>query len=178
MTVGNEPNYFEAHNSFDSLMKQQNSISYRYLKMADENHGSIPYVSLYRGLRFVYSDWRLPQEFHQKDLAAIDAYYASLSKKYGYPIQTPENIINMLGYRYLQAGDIKTALLAFIENSKRYPGSSNVFDSLGEAYEQKKEWDKARDCYEKAYKLGNLINHPNTALYKVNLDRVSEKAKK
>ncbi|MGE4287911.1 MAG: alpha/beta hydrolase-fold protein [Salinivirgaceae bacterium] len=178
MTVGNEPNYYEAHNTFDSLMKQQNSINYCYLKMPDENHGSIPYVSLYRGLRFVYSDWRLPQEFQQKDLATLDAYYAKLSKKYGYPIHTPENIINMLGYRYLQAGDIKTALLTFIENSKRYPGSSNVFDSLGEAYEQNKEWDKARDCYEKAYTLGKLTNHPNTALYKANLDRVSEQLKK
>src|SRR5690606_8578411 len=130
------PNYFEAHQVFDSLMKQQTGVSYQYLKMPDENHGSIPYVSLFRGLRFVYSDWRLPQEFQQKDLAAMDAYYAALSKKYGYPIHTPENMINMLGYRYLQAGDMKSAIFIFIENSKRYPGSSNVFDSLGEAYEQ------------------------------------------
>ncbi|MGD9993781.1 MAG: alpha/beta hydrolase-fold protein [Salinivirgaceae bacterium] len=178
MTVGNEPNYFEAHQVFDSLMKQNTTVSYRYLKMPDENHGSIPYVSLYRGLRFVFADWHLPQEFQQKDLAAMDAYYAALSKKYGYPIHTPENIINMLGYRYLQAGDMKTALTTFIENSKRYPGSSNVFDSLGEAYEQNNALDSARDCFEKAYTLGKLTNHPNTALYKANLERIKEKLKK
>jgi len=174
MTVGNEPEYFPVLAEFASNVKEKSNdaIAFRYVKMEDENHASIPYLSLFNGLRFIFSDWQLPQEVFSKDLAEIDAHYKMLTSKYGFEIKTPENVINLLGYRYLQNSDIETAIKVFRENVKRYPGSANVYDSLGEAYENNNQPKLAKENYQKAYDHGTLILDPNTAIYKRNLDRM------
>jgi hypothetical protein len=45
-----------------------------------------------------------------------------------------EEAINLLGYRALQSGSTETALAVFRSNADAFPGSSNAWDSLGEAY--------------------------------------------
>ena len=99
--------------------------------MPDENHASIPYISLFNGLGFIFSDWQLPPDSLKKGLSAVDAHYAHLASKYGVEIATPENVINLLGYTYLRNGDMENAIDVFTQNVKRYPKSANVYDSLG-----------------------------------------------
>jgi len=42
--------------------------------------------------------------------------------------------LNSLGYDYLRAGKTGEAIRIFAKNVQEYPASSNVYDSLGEAY--------------------------------------------
>ena len=46
----------------------------------------------------------------------------------------PEGETNLLGYRLLQAGNVKDALDVFRLNVEAYPLSANVYDSLSDAY--------------------------------------------
>ena len=46
----------------------------------------------------------------------------------------PETETNLLGYRLLQAGNVKDALDVFHLNVEGYPLSANVYDSLSDAY--------------------------------------------
>lgn len=140
----------------------------------EENHATTPYFTVFSGLRFIFNDWQLPPEMLQADLDAIDDHYLKVSKKYGIVVVTPELVINALGYRYLQAEDYEQAIAVFKKNVERYPGSANVYDSLGEAYENKGEPDKAANSYKKAVSLGEKNGDANLPVYKTNLERASK----
>ena len=176
MTIGDEPDYFDALDEFSSLMqeKSDNAINFLYVQMPGENHITTPYVTLYNGLRFTFSDWVLPKETFKLGLSAIDEHYKSLSKKYDYKIVVPENTINLLGYNYLQAGEILEAIKVFQENVSRFPSSANVYDSLGEAYENNDQLKLAKENYRKAYKLGIEQDLATATIFKTNLERVSK----
>ena len=176
MTVGNEERYFESLEEYASIIKEKagESVEFKYVKMPEEDHGTTPYLTVFSGLKFIFAGWQLPPEMQQADLETIDEHFKMISEKYGIKVTTPELIINALGYRYLQAGDSEKAISAFKTNVERYPGSANVYDSLGEAYETKGEPELAAKNYEKAIKQGQKIGDPNLTVYKTNLDRVSK----
>lgn len=176
MTVGDEPNYLEVLEGYSTAMKTKSgeAIKFKYDKFNEENHGTTPYLSVFHGLKFIFSDWQLPMHTFAKGLDAIDEHYKGISSKYGFDIKTPENQINALGYNYLQNKDISNAILVFKENVKRYPKSANVYDSLGEAYENNKQHKLAKKNYEKAYKLGEENGDRNTAIFKANFERVQK----
>lgn len=177
LTVGNEPNYFSALEEFSSLIKEKSNeiIDFEYTKIETENHATIPYLSAFHGLKFIFSDFQLPVLKLEQGLSAIDEHYKSISAKYDIEIITPENLINLLGYTYLQNQDMENAIIVFTENVKRYPNSSNVYDSLGEAYETNNQFELAMESYQKAYDLGKEQNHENAFLYLQNLNRVKQK---
>ena len=181
MSVGNEPAYFSALEEFSSLIKEKSSksIDFEYSKWNNENHATIPYLSLYNGLKFIFSDWQLPLISWQlalisldQGMLAIDEHYKNTSAKYNIKLKTPENIMNTLGYRYMQKKDFKNAIKIFSENVKRYPKSPNVYDSLGEAYETNNQLKLAKKNYQKAYDLGIEQHNLNTSIYQNNLNRI------
>jgi tetratricopeptide (TPR) repeat protein len=61
--------------------------------------------------------------------------------------------MNKAGYRLLEQKKYKEAIEVFKLNAKLYPNSSNVFDSLGEAYMLAGDKKKAIGSYEKSIKL-------------------------
>jgi predicted alpha/beta superfamily hydrolase len=176
MTVGNEPNYFDALSTFSKVIeeKAEETIQFKYVKMPSENHNTTPYSSVFSGLRYIFSDWQITPDIANKGLTEIDAFYANLSAKYGNPMETPERIINNLGYTYLQVGKIENAISVFEENVKRYPKSANVYDSMGDAFENDGQLDKAAKFYQEAYDIGKKKNDPNASIYKTNLNRVMD----
>ena len=66
---------------------------------------------------------------------------------------TGEAQLNSLGYKLLQAGKLDEAVAIFQLNRDNFPQSSNVYDSLGEAYLAKGDRDDARRCYRKSLEL-------------------------
>jgi len=142
--------------------------------MIEETHGSIPHLTVYYGLEKLYDGWSLPNEKYKEGLAAIDEHYQNLSKKFNYEIKTPEYVINMAGYNYLQNKKIDNAIIVFQENVKRFPTSANVYDSLGEAFEKNKQNDEALKNYEKACQLAKE-DDPNSSVFKKNLEKMQKK---
>jgi len=176
MTVGNEPNYFEALDHFAKTIeaKSPKGLGFEYTQMLEDDHGSVPHLSIYNGLLFIYSDWKLDPEVFKEGLVAIDKHYKKVSKKYDYEIAAPENTINQLGYTYLANNDFNDAIIVFKENVDRFPKSANVYDSLGEAYEKNGQLDLANENYSKAVEIATKKEHPNLNIYKKNLERVQE----
>lgn len=140
--------------------------------MLDEDHNTVVIRSTYHGLKELFADWNPRQIVASGDIDDICAHYAGLSEKYGYPIKPPELVINQLGYRAMQAGDPRGAIDIFKYNVEAYPDSANVYDSLGEAYENVNDLPLALENYAKAATQGKLINDANTAVYQTNHDRV------
>ena len=64
-----------------------------------------------------------------------------------------EGRMNGLGYQYLQTGKINEALELFKLNVLAFPQSSNVYDSLGEAYLANGDTELAIKNYKKSLEL-------------------------
>jgi predicted alpha/beta superfamily hydrolase len=94
-------------------------------------HNYSPKMAFFLGLATSFSDWRLPAEFLDRDLAAIDAYYASLSKRYHFEIPVPEDVYGTLGWKLFEAGRRDEASDLFRAWVARHPGSSVAVASLG-----------------------------------------------
>jgi len=176
MTIGNEPDYFATLNDFESIVEQKSpkNFEFTYVKFENDNHGSVPHMSIYKGLESIFSDWKLSKEEFSAGLASIDNHYQMISEKYGYVVSTPELTINALGYYYINEKDLKHAIKVFKENINRYPNSANVYDSLGEAYENDGQLNHAQENYQKAVEIATKDGHVNLTIYEKNLKRVQK----
>ena len=64
-----------------------------------------------------------------------------------------EMMINGLGYEFLGNEDFKMAIAVFRFNAAQFPESSNVYDSLGEAYKESGNQELAVKNYKKSLEL-------------------------
>ena len=83
--------------------------------------------------------------------AAMKAF-AEMKDRRG-EVQFDETDFNALGYRLMQQGNLKGAIVIFELNAGAFPGSWNVHDSLGEALLNAGRLDRAAKCYEKSLEL-------------------------
>ncbi|MGD9265748.1 MAG: alpha/beta hydrolase-fold protein, partial [Lysobacterales bacterium] len=175
LTVGDEPDYLVPLDKFNALVREKSgqAVAIEYVRMGAENHASAPYLSLFNGLRWLFSDWPLPQETFNRGLAAIDAHYEKISRLYGTGSTAPENQLNLLGYTLMANGDTAKAIEVFTENTRRFPASPNVYDSLGDALKTDGQIELARQSYAKAVELAEAQGHVSTAVFKANLESVS-----
>ncbi|HSK70627.1 MAG TPA: alpha/beta hydrolase-fold protein [Pyrinomonadaceae bacterium] len=177
IALGDEPQYTNGFNSFQDLLSRAKpkNFNYEFQLYKDENHGSIVLRAYYAGLRKVFDGWTPPQTGNITDL---ENHYKRLSDRFGYKIQIPENLLNQIGYQFLNQNRNDEAIAAFRKNIENYPNSANVYDSLGEALEKTGQIKQAKENYEKAYNLAAKQGDTQLAqIFKTNLDRVSEKLK-
>jgi imidazolonepropionase-like amidohydrolase len=80
---------------------------------------------------------------------------------------TGERALNALGYALLNHDQIDDAIAVFRANVERFPKSSNVYDSLGEAYKKKGEKDLARANYRKSLELNPANRNAEEMLKKL-----------
>ena len=100
----------------------------------------------------------LALELEEKGLSGALADLPALrAKKTEYYLSEEE--VNRLGYQYLQGKKLKEAIEVFKLNVEAFPGSWNVYDSLGEAYLSDGQTALAIANYEKSVQL----NPRNTA---------------
>jgi CubicO group peptidase (beta-lactamase class C family) len=86
---------------------------------------------------------------------AVEFYKFKQKEKYGNYI-FEEQPLNIIGYHYLYTlEDIDAAIELFKLNVDSNPESSNVYDSLGEAYKVKGNAELAIKNYQKSYELDN-----------------------
>jgi CubicO group peptidase (beta-lactamase class C family) len=67
--------------------------------------------------------------------------------------EIPEDRVNAIGYQLLEAGRVEDAIEVFRFNVAMHPESSNVYDSLGEAYAAAGRTEAAIRNYERALEL-------------------------
>ena len=64
-----------------------------------------------------------------------------------------ETELNRIGYRFLRKGGVENSIKVFEANVRIWPTSSNVYDSLGEAFLEAGELNKALVNYEKSVEI-------------------------
>jgi CubicO group peptidase (beta-lactamase class C family) len=85
--------------------------------------------------------------------AGIDRYHALKRTRPTDFDFASESELNGLGYEFVRAGMVKNALAVFRLNAESFPGSWNVFDSLGEAYAMSDDTAAAIESYQRSVEL-------------------------
>jgi len=78
----------------------------------------------------------------------------------------------------LGAGEIKAAISVFKKNVERHPGSANVYDSFGDAYDAANELQLALESYQKATEIARKNSNRNLKVYEENYQRLQIKFSK
>ncbi|WP_400078809.1 amidohydrolase family protein [Winogradskyella sp. R77965] len=119
---------------------------------------NFPEANIYLGLS-VY------MEILEGGIAAGQNHFNSYVKDDKYILD--ENEINGLGYLYLQSGKAEEAIAVFEMNVTPFPGSWNVYDSLGEAYLAVGDKERAKLNYKKSLELNPESSSGIAALKKL-----------
>lgn len=174
---GEPPDMMESNRAYAAMLRARAPhMRWQFEEMPEEDHGSVVHRAIYRGLEHVFAGWRVPQD--AASLAHLDAHAAAMSARFRVSYPLPEETVNVLGYRLLEAGKVDEAVAVLRRNAELYPDSANVHDSLGEALERKGDLAAAIQSYEKAVKIGAVNRDPFVSAYKGHLDRARAKAKK
>jgi len=137
----------------------QNGLKYASKYYADDDHGSVPLISEYDGLRFIFSWYRF--KFTTADFMGqgteivqrMKQHYQTVSKEFGYKVSPPEMMINGLGYNALSLKQYAKAAALFEMNMENYPENGNVYDSFADVLVAQKDTIKAIANYQKAFAI-------------------------
>jgi hypothetical protein len=151
----------------DLLQKsaKTDGLNFNYGYYKTDNHGSVPLITEYDALHFLFDFYKIPMDVNQKlgdtkskfdPVAALTAHYADVSRHMGYTQLPDENLVNGLAYYYMQSGAPAKAYAMFAMNVKNYPKSSNVYDSMGDYYAGQKDKTKAIEFYKKALAIKDV----------------------
>jgi uncharacterized protein len=110
-------------------------------------------------------------------LKGVEKHYRELSDRFGYQIPLPEGEVNRLGYRLMERKRLDEAIVVFQRNVELHPGSANVYDSLGDGYENVGKFDLAKEEVQKAVDVATKTNDPQLDGFKEHLKQMTEKAK-
>ena len=158
----------------------KNGLKYASKYYGDDDHGSVPLISEYDALRFIFRWYRFkfsPLDFRSPNTTVVQRlkqHYQTVSREFGYKVSPPEMQINGLAYFMLSQKLYDKAVDLFKMNVENYPQSGNVYDSYADALLAKNDTAAAITNYKKALsmtksddtkqKLDKLVGNPTFTL--------------
>ena len=157
------------------LKTNTNGLYYAQKYYEKERHNTLPLLSQYDGLRFIFDYYHF--DANEKDFAdsttliasKLQKHYANVSEKMGYKNSAPESLINYFAYDALGKKQYNKAKGLFELNVDWYPESTNVYDSYADYFLAKNDTLNAIANYKKA------LGIQNNAGTQQKLDRLTSK---
>jgi uncharacterized protein len=142
-------------------------LRWEYKYYPEDNHGSVPLISEYDGLKYIFGFYSFKNSnslFDSSYSAAtlvkmVTDHYQKISLEMGYEVLPQESFVNNLGYGFLQNKNFVKAFTFFNLNISNYPKSFNVYDSMGDYYIAGNDRLKAAEFFRKAL---TLSENPDT----------------
>jgi len=165
-----------ANEGFQALLTMNSATGNGVAMMADSDNGISLMNAVLRRVSKEYG-WNYKIQFDSSGelflvakvvgvAAALDRYEAIKHSTKITPKEDEANI-NGFAYRLLFSGSVSDAVRVFERNVKQYPRSSNVYDSLGEAYAIAGQKNLAIQNYEKSLQLDPKNNNAVERLKKL-----------
>jgi predicted alpha/beta superfamily hydrolase len=146
--------HFEAIREFATFLESRNRSGMRwaYKYYPDDTHGSVPLVSEYDGLRFIFKDY--PSSLGGTTSADdVKKMYNGFSEKAYVKFIPNEKVLNDLGGYYVYKEKYDEAQRCFELNIDYYPLSKNSYESMGKLCSKMGMTKKAIEWHEKILKL-------------------------
>jgi uncharacterized protein len=155
-TSTNEQNIQDFEKALRSITLE--GLQYKFESFMAESHGSVIFVSLYYGLKYIFADYTLTDAYKDtitsgKNPEFIHSHYSSFSQKAGIAFLPPEDVIIRLGYSSMGDKDFDNAIKIFGIVLSYYPGSFKAYNGLADAFNKKGDKKTAVINYKKALEL-------------------------
>jgi predicted alpha/beta superfamily hydrolase len=132
------------------------NLKWKLQVFPETDHSSIPLLSWYYGLRFLFEGYEPDLYAMMKDTGLIERHFTGLVEKLGLKIPPPETVFEILTH-YLTAPDrfpdAGKALIVVHLGLRYHPDSPHLNECLGDILAGNKESAKAREAYAKALKF-------------------------
>lgn len=125
--------------------------------------GENTYSNLYTAVQNLIDDLKpfgqklIGREIEKKSFENVDsgiAYYKELKKNKPDAFNfSNESELNILGYKLMRSGEVASSIKIFQLYVSEFPKSGNAYDSLAEAYFNKKEYALSKQNYQKSLEL-------------------------
>jgi predicted alpha/beta superfamily hydrolase len=160
--------HFNSIIQFNSILEafNQSGIRYAYKYYPEDSHGSVPLITEYDALRFIFDSYDVSLARALEKPTYLAEHFAKASSALGYKIDPPEDMVDLIGH-VAMGRDTTAALQLFEMNAKLYPTSANVYASLGEVYSAKQDKVRATEYYQKALSIRPGLQSAKDGLRKV-----------
>ncbi len=150
-------------NSMD--IQNDNGLLFEWKYYNDDDHGSVPLITEYDALRFLFPWYAIHglNRFYDSNsntsaeelIDLLSSHYKNVSGHFGYPVLPPNELINSMGYRFMNNSMPDKASALFDLNIQNYPKSSNAYDSRGDCFLAQQDSIKALEYFTMALEVGS-----------------------
>ena len=163
--------HYEWGQQFYTLLRENKSpnlkVDLKYFD--DEKHLTVTIPATYYGLRSIFQPYEIDINEVTKDPSILADYSAKIHKELFFETKPDENFVNTIGYVALYDRQIPDIAISIFDiNTKNYPQSLNVWDSLADAYLAKGYIEKAKMCYQKILGLSPTNSNAKKKLEELN----------
>lgn len=130
---------------------KQNRLNFAWKYYSDDYHASVPFITEYDALRFIFNYYRL--DLFNNEYLNIENLYEKISKGLGYKVKPPESKVDNIAKAFLNYKFHDNGLYLFKLNISNYPESYNVYNSMGDFYRANNDKTNAIDNYIKALSI-------------------------
>jgi predicted alpha/beta superfamily hydrolase len=130
------------------------ALRWEHRYYAGDDHMSTPHRALYDALELLFSGWRIrPPEGRALALGEVEAHYAALSKRFGFPVAPTAAALGAVAYGLAEQKRPTEALEVLRRIAREYPYLPASHQTLGEALEKLGRREEARRAYEQALRV-------------------------
>jgi hypothetical protein len=146
--------HFNAMLQFNSVVETYNTsgLRYGYRYYANDDHGSVPLISEYDALRFIFEGYRVPLLRVLEQPKVLTEHFRAVSEQLGAPFQPSEGMVMQLAGLAL-GRDTAKAIALYEVGTELYPKSHRSFDRLGALWAAKGDKPKAIAYYQRSLAL-------------------------
>jgi len=101
-------------------------LKWTFDRMPEETHNTIPILSTYKGLQFIFKEWNinnLQEILEQGGIGVLDQYEKDVIQLYGLKPKIKESFLRGIGESYVFADRVEEAAKIYRKNALLYPNS-------------------------------------------------------
>ena len=146
--------HFNAMLQFNSVVESYNTsgLRYGYKYYGNDDHGSVPLITEYDALRFIFDGYRLDLGRVLANPSLLPEHYRNISAKLGATFQPSEAmVLQLAGFAIGQ--DTSKAIGLYEVGTQLYPNAYRSYDRLGALWAAKGNKPKAIENYQRSLAL-------------------------
>lgn len=177
MATDNEEELLPDLHMFTDILENnpKEGLDWEFYHWPEEDHYSTGQRAIYWGLRSLYRPWTaIPEEIAGGGLESVMSYEKSLTDRYGYDIGISYAGIRNAAQNLKNAGNYDTAIPLYKYAVTKRPDDAFAWVSLGRAYEESGQIDRAREAFETAYRIAVENSIPQVKWVKSFLDNLPD----
>jgi predicted alpha/beta superfamily hydrolase len=133
--------------TLSKMLKEQTtkSLAWKYQPIDQQEHMTTPYLTAFKGLTFVFTDYQMPMFNDSEDylakggMKAVEKHFLARAKKYNSDSKVSQRMIGHIASLYADEKNMGEAIRLLSDSVKKNPDSMRAHFDLARAYHENGE---------------------------------------